>query len=86
MKLKVGELKAQLAGLGDDEEVSILMNSGCCGETETMEILTVSGYCLEGLYIYCNPLPGYRSCIQAGGTIRQDKEYWSKNDKSNKDS
>ena len=77
--MKVGELKKELAKLSDDVEVHFLMYSGCCGETET---LTLSpGFELETyedttLIFYFDSLPGYKSCIQAGGTLRAHEEYW----------
>ena len=30
------------------------------------------------LYVTFKALPGYRSCLQSGGTVRSDFEYWKK--------
>jgi hypothetical protein len=75
-----------IANMPDDATLSFEMLSGCCGDTEFMDLIDVdvmepakdwSG----ALRFQFAQLPGYRSCIQAGGTIRSDKEYWEKHGK-----
>jgi hypothetical protein len=74
--MKVSELKQLIAGLKDDAVVSFLMDSGCCGDYEDMEAYDSETYKDESLVIRLKSLPGYKSCIQAGGTKRSDEEYW----------
>lgn len=85
--MKVKELKELLSKVSDDADVSFQMRSGCCGDVEYMEVAYTDDYepsksIPEGhVSITFESLPGYKSCIQAGGTIRADKEYWEKHGK-----
>lgn len=82
--MKIKELKELLNSLPesmDDQEIYSVMSSGCCGDTEDLEQLEVDYYLpskgFNGmLRLTYSSLPGYRSCIQAGATKRQDEEYW----------
>lgn len=80
--MKVKDLLEHLKGLDPEASVIIQMQSGCCGDSETMEIIHID-VCpdpIQALFIELKPLPGYKSCIQVGSTKRKDEEYW-KDDK-----
>ena len=77
--MKVKELIEQLQKADPDTDVSFWIDDGCCGDFIDLEIYDVS------IYDYSKPitaalrfqaLPGYKSCIQAGGTKRADEKYW----------
>lgn len=81
--MTIKELKEKIANMPDDATISFEMYSGCCGDVEYLELSdtdesepykTFTG----SLRFFFASLPGYHSCIQAGGTIRADKEYWAK--------
>lgn len=79
--MKVKELREELAKLSDDADVFIMMDSGCCGDTDTLEISLVDSYepskswdFKGSLNIRCNALPGYESCISAGRMGRLAKQ------------
>jgi len=85
MSLTIKDLKEAIANLKDDAVVSFLMASGCCGDHEYLEIQEGFEYIVyqaqrdgdvDALSFYFNPLPGYKSCIQAGSTLKADEEYW----------
>lgn len=81
--MKIKELKEMIANMPDDADLSFQMQSGCCGEFEEMEISYTDIYephrdWQGSLLFRFHALPGYKSCIQAGGTIRADKEYWER--------
>ncbi len=87
--MKTKELLEVLKECDPEKEVSFLMDDGCCGEIMEMvaydfehnaeysketKRFDVPGW----LTIRFHALPGYRSCIQSGGTQKADKEYWAK--------
>lgn len=75
--MKVKELKDQLNQLSDEDDVNFLMDSGCCGDYEEMEVYDLDLFReFKLLLVRFKALPGYRSCIQSGSTLKQDKEYW----------
>lgn len=76
--MKVKDLLEELKNLDPEDDVFVQMNSGCCGETEEMTVYDIEAFKDCGLFIRCEALPGYKSCIQADGTIKRDKEYWDK--------
>jgi len=76
--MKIKELKDAIANLNDDAEISFLMDSGCCSETETMVANDLETYENSALIVRFNSLPGYKSCLQAGATKRAHEEYWKK--------
>lgn len=82
--MKVKELEELLAKCRPESEVYFSMASGCCGDFEEMEVtysdtmdLSFGGNKGEiAPRIEFKPLPGYKSCRQAGNTVESDKEYW----------
>lgn len=86
--MKIKELKEILKNLPeemDEVEIYSTMSSGCCGDVEQLEDLDIDfrlpdlkGKDKGSLRFYYSALPGYRSCIQSGATLRGDKEYWLK--------
>lgn len=83
--MKAKELLELLSKVGPEAEIAFSMNSGCCGDYEYLEPYDtdISNYSTktekhEFVSIYFPSLPGYHSCIQVGGTVRDDKEYWEK--------
>jgi hypothetical protein len=82
--MKAKELLELLQKCDPEEDVSFQMISGCCGEHEYMEVVDAEVFDMRDdkypkwLIIEFAPLPGYRSCIQAGGTIRAHAEYWER--------
>ena len=74
--MKIKELLEELEGLDPELDVFVQMSAGCCGDNEDLEIYDVEGFDKCGLFIRCAALPGYRSCIQYGGTLEADKKYW----------
>ena len=74
--MKIKELRDMIANLKDDATVSFLMDSGCCGDHEDMEAYDSETYDDSALIIRLSSLPGYKSCIQAGGTKKSHEEYW----------
>lgn len=89
--MKVKELKEELAKLSDDADVFILMDSGCCGDTEYLEISVADSYepsksfdFKGSLNIRCNSLPGYESCISAGRMVKLAREIQKERDERNK--
>jgi hypothetical protein len=73
-----------------DEPIIFRMKSGCCGDFEDMDLIDIENLILNpypqqsktkylgSIVFMFDSLPGYKSCIQAGNTVRQDKEYWDK--------
>lgn len=76
--MKVKELREVLSGLNDDADIAFLMNSGCCGDYESLEDYDIDAIDDNYAAIYFKALPGYRSCIQVGSTIKADKDYWDR--------
>ena len=83
--MKVKELKNLISDLSDESDVCFQMDSGCCGDYESMEITDTEVMGLTGkedvddiLIVRFKALPGYRYCIQVGQTKRADKKYWEK--------
>jgi len=66
--MKVKELREQIADLKDDADILFLMNSGCCGDHETMSAYDSDSHADSLLLIYFDALPGYQSCIHASNT------------------
>lgn len=86
--MKIKELRELIATMQDDDAVSFEMLSGCCGDYEDLDL--VDAWVNDSSYknrreVYLRiefaPLPGYRSCIQTGGTKRAHDEYWKQFDK-----
>lgn len=84
MRLTIGDLRKLIEGQPDDAEVVLEMTDGCCGDTLDLDYeesrTSLEDYDKKPGYIVLRtaPLPGYRSCIQSGGTKEADKEYWAK--------
>jgi hypothetical protein len=82
MKLTVGDLRKLIEGQPDEAEVLLQMQDGCCGETLDLECAdTRSSFqsvspCAGYVVVEVNAVPGYRSCIQSGGTKMNDERYW----------
>lgn len=79
--VKTLELIELLKKCDSDEEVTFEMSSGCCGDYEYMDVTDtrINEYGnSKSISITFAPLPGYKSCIQAGGTIQNDRKYWEK--------
>jgi hypothetical protein len=77
--MKVKELQELINSCDPEQDVLFAIQDGCCGDTMPLEIWDFERF----TYKSCNypiitfkPLPGYRSCIQSGGTKRSDTEYW----------
>lgn len=68
--MKIKELRDQIANLKDDAEITFLMNSGCCGDYETMIAYDSDSHGDSLLLIYFEALPGYRSCRTAANTSK----------------
>ena len=89
--MKVKELKEQLANQPDDAEVVFEMYSGCCGDTEQMDLSDTDSYEPSPRYggsfrFLLNPVDGYRSCRQAAKPRQDHKDYWDHFDsKKNED-
>lgn len=81
----VKELKEFIADLPDDMTLWFTMASGCCGDFEELDNVEVSiqepskNYS-GAVHFDFSSLPGYRSCIQVGGTKRAHEEYWKQID------
>jgi hypothetical protein len=84
--MKAKHLIEALKALEPDDEVMFQMQSGCCGDVDTLEPV----YEEPELFVYSTrrdqkierfvlidfkPLPGYFTCRQAGSTIRGHEEY-----------
>ena len=76
--MKIKELKELIEGMDDDGEVWINMQDGCCGDTMEMKVIDLDQYSPKFASILLAAVPGYKSCIQAGGTKESDKKYWEK--------
>lgn len=68
--MTVKELKEELAKLPDDSKVVVMMSSGCCGDTEDLEVDFADSYEPSKHYggslnIRVAGLPGYESCRSA---------------------
>ena len=74
--MKIKELRDMIANLKDDATISFLMDSGCCGDDESMDAYDFETYEDLALIIRLSSLPGYKSCIQADGTLEADEKYW----------
>lgn len=77
--VKVKDLLEELRGLPEDANISIQLDSGCCGDVEYLEINTIDSYAPSKHYegsinIRCNSLPGYESCISAGRMSKLAKQ------------
>lgn len=78
--MNIKELRELIDGWPDDGQVIFNMVSGCCGDYEDLEVCDIRFNQSEDLiknYIIIDfaPLPGYKTCRQAAGTIEADKEY-----------
>ena len=78
-----------ISNMKDEDRLVFQMISGCCGDYEELEFdeeTAISDYYPpEPRYnatgckvIQFIPLPGYHSCLQAGGTKERHKEYAKK--------
>ncbi len=88
--MKIKELRQMLNELPatmDDQDVQFNMRSGCCGDYEELNILDFDAFAPDKFYdkgmvrFFFDAVPGYQSCIQAGGTKRAHEEYWKKHGK-----
>lgn len=89
MEIKVKDLLEALKNADPEDNISIAMNSGCCGDMEYLDVNDINHseypFSKRGdknyysyIQITCDALPGYRSCRQVGGTKRDHKKYWMK--------
>jgi len=87
--VKTKELLEVLKECDPEQEVSFQAADGCCGEYFELQAddfehqydynKKTKKWDVPGWAVIRFPsLPGYRSCIQSGGTKRADKEYWEK--------
>lgn len=79
------ELLEKLANVKDSEDVTFVTPDGCCGEYLYLEVneIDIETYKDHSwARIEFNTLPGYYSCIQAGGTLTRHNEYWKDHNKS----
>lgn len=82
VKYTIKDLKKEIENLPDDMEIVFKMQSGCCDDYEYMELSSSDYDDIEYFkppYFFTfafKPLAGYKSCIQAGKTLKADKEYW----------
>lgn len=78
--MKVKELIEALQQCDSGEDICFLMNDGCCGDFLDLEAYEVdvldTGRNAPWPRIWFRAVPGYRSCIQSGGTKKADEEYW----------
>lgn len=85
MKLTVGDLKKLIEGQPDDAEVLLQAPDGCCGDTFDLDYSdsrsSLEDYDKKPGYVVITvgQIPGFRSCIQAGGSKRADELYWRRN-------
>lgn len=70
--MKVKELIKELQTCSPEEEITIVVPVGCCGDTESIEIAEVDNI-LGGVFIYTEKFPLFPSCISAGNATRIDK-------------
>ena len=70
--MKVKELIKELQMCSPEEEISIIVPVGCCGDTETIDITEVENI-FGNVFIYTEKFPLFPSCISAGNATRIDK-------------
>lgn len=78
--MNIKELRELIDGWPDDGQILFKIVSGCCGDYEDLEQCDVTinqneTLTVNELTIHFAPLPGYRTCRQAAGTIQADKDY-----------
>jgi hypothetical protein len=82
--MTLGEFRNLTASLPDDTDVWFSMLSGCCGDFEEMVLSEIDveqpsqTFKTGFVRVEFQPLPGYRSCMQAGATLTRDKEWLDK--------
>lgn len=89
MKIKeLKELLAQIPESMDNEKICSVMEVGCCGDTEFLDIVDADIVPADNkpddhplkykgtLRIVHGSIEGYRSCRQVSDTLKRDKEYW----------
>lgn len=87
--MKTKDLIEILKECDPEEEVAFNIDDGCCGDYLSLEAYDFENckdynketkkYDKPGwLTIRFKHLPGYKSCIQSGGTQRAHIEYWAK--------
>lgn len=76
--MKTKELLELLSKADPEEKVIFWIDDGCCGDFLELDLYDVELYDIKPVnaVLRFNALPGYKSCIQSGGTKRADKEYW----------
>lgn len=72
------ELIELMKDMPDDASVVFQVVSGCCGDREDMTVIDTDTTYPKMLVITFDSLPGYRSCIQVGGTKKADDEWMKK--------
>jgi len=74
--MKVKELIQKLQEVDPESKVDFLMDIGCCGgDWETLTMYEIVNYYTDKVVVlYFDPIPGYRSCIEAGKTRRNLKD------------
>lgn len=89
MEIKVKDLLEAFKNADPEDGVHVVMDSGCCGDTEFLEVHDVDHrqdtYGKRGdknfysfVQIQCNSIEGYGSCGQVGKTKRDHKLHWMK--------
>lgn len=80
--MKAKELIEALQKADPESDVCFLIDDGCCGDWIDLNAYDFETMSLEkhGSWtrISFSALPGYRSCIQSGGTKSADEKYWEK--------
>ncbi len=86
--MKAKELLEYLTKADPESEVQFSMDEGCCGDTYSLEAYDIYNNdpyagnikIPDSIFtvIYFKSIPGYRSCLQVGGTKRADKEWCDK--------
>lgn len=69
--MKIRDLKEHIKDLPDDTDVIFVMDIGCCGETESLDLWdSYKGVHQNYICFNFNPLPGLDSCRKAGHKLR----------------
>jgi hypothetical protein len=78
--MKASELKELLKNTDENSEVFFQIQDGCCGDTISLKIVDSEVFNYKDgesgdVFVTFKYLPGYKTCIQSGGTQNSHKKY-----------
>lgn len=79
--MTIKELKDLIKDSGDTDEIFFYIQDGCCGDTISLELKDQERFNYKdtnNILLTFKYLPGYKTCIQSGGTKREHEEYMKK--------